>query len=609
MTMASRKDIEKIIMKAQNEPFERYYPHEKEKLYGEAYELASRLGDDKLKSIIMWEIDLLNRTFGHVNESGQKEISDKWGWIIRNKAFGKVFRNEPFCTWKRVASDYYKKRYRDKRIRNPLQKARYAYAIWVLEHEKHYATHSVEHFIQTAKLYLAKNWFRKSYKMVPFCFEFSIGLCLFLKDSKRFGRTLDELNNVIETEFSLGEKRWVLDLIDVLSKTVVVLREYRGFNINASIKAKLKIDFSQVEQLLDYYENERKFVLFRSCAEILVPILSFLGQKKKAFEYELKIPESLNREAEKREPFVASKLYFDALTFYKSLESKYPNKRKLIKSKIEETTEKHKEAEKKAEYKELRTAITITKEQMDSFLDEVNAPTSQEIITNIINKTELIPKYDEVVTLVKRLRKKYPLQFLFPIYVSDKDKVIAKYTSEAEIYDFKIRQQFQMESKFMDIFLKEIFRRFDEKLTLENIFSYLVEFGINIPKSKIEVIQKGLERHFAGDYISSIHILIPQIEELIRQMLENAGHTIQVKDKIGLREQQLRGLLENEKTIKELGKDFVEYLKIRLTDTDMENLRNLICHGLAIMEDYNETNSLLSIFIILKLSVARRHRN
>jgi len=83
----------------------------------------------------------------------------------------------------------------------------------------------------------------------------------------------------------------------------------------------------------------------------------------------------------------------------------------------------------------------------------------------------------------------------------------------------------------------------------------------------------------------------------------HACYTVQVMHKLGLREQQLRGLLENEKTVKILGKDFVEYLKIRLTDTDMENLRNLICHGLARMKDFNESNSLLSIFIILKLSV------
>ena len=53
MSMASRKEIKKNIMEVQNEPFEHYYPHEKEKSYGEAYELASRLGDDRLKNVIM----------------------------------------------------------------------------------------------------------------------------------------------------------------------------------------------------------------------------------------------------------------------------------------------------------------------------------------------------------------------------------------------------------------------------------------------------------------------------------------------------------------------------------------------------------------------------
>jgi len=602
--MVSRKKIEGMILRVQNEPFEDYYPHQKEKIYAEASKLASELGDAELKRNIMWEVDVLNRTFGYVTESGKQEISDKWGWIIRNKAFGRVFRNEPFCTWSPDASDYYKEKFRDRRIKNPLQKARYAYAIWVFEHDRYYARKSIEKFIETVKLYLENNWFGKSYKMVPFCLEFCIGLCLFLKDSDRFVRVLVELNKALETEFSFGEKRWTLDLIDVLAKTAIALREYKGFNINASIKSKFKIDSFKVEQLLDYYENEGKFVLFRSCIEVLIPISSFLGQKKKAFEYELRIPESFKKEAEKREPLVASKLYFDALAYYKSLESKYPSKRTLIQSKIREVTQKHKEAEQKAEYKEFRIKATVTSEQMDNFLNEVDAPTSEETIMNLINRTELIPKYDEVATFVKRLRESYPLQFLIPVYVSDKEKVIAKHTSESEILDFKIRRHFQMGSKLKDVFLQEIFHRFSEKLTQENILSFLVKFGINVPESKFEIIQKGLERHYASDYISSIHILIPQIEEIIRQMLENAGYLAQVKGKKGLREQQLRGLLDNEKTVEILGRDFVEYLKIRLTDMDMENLRNLVCHGLIRTEHCDEMNSLLSIFIILKSSVA-----
>lgn len=604
MIMGSKKDIQKLILKAQNEPFERYYPHEKEKLYGEAFNLASELGDEKSKKIILWEIDLLNRTFGRVAESGEKEISDKWGWIVRNRAYGKVFRNEPFCTWDPKAVNYYKERFSDKRMKNPLQKARYAYAIWAFEHESYYAQKTIEFFIETAKIYLKNNWFGKSYKMLPFCFEFCVGLCLFLRDRGRFIWVLNELKTALETEFSLGEKRWVLDLIDVLSKTTVALRNYRGFDIDASIKTKFKIDFSKVEQLLSYYEKEGKFVLFRSCVNMLIPILSFLGRKKKVFEYELEIPDSFVREADKREPFVASKFYFDALEYYKSLESKYPNKRTLIRLRIEEVTKKHKEAEERAKYREFKTKITITDEQMDTFLKEMDAPTPEGVIENLIKRTEFVPKYDEVVTFVKKLREKHPLQFLFPIYVSDREKVVARHMSESEILDFKIREQLQMEAKFMDIFLKETFHKFDEKLTQDNIFSFLVNSATNISKSRLEIIHKGLERHFAGDYVSSIHILIPQIEEILRQMLENAGYVAQVREKTGLREQQLRGLLENENTVDLLGKDFVEYLKVRLTDVDMENLRNLVCHGLVEIEQCNETNSILSIFIILKLSTA-----
>jgi hypothetical protein len=50
---------------------------------------------------------------------------------------------------------------------------------------------------------------------------------------------------------------------------------------------------------------------------------------------------------------------------------------------------------------------------------------------------------------------------------------------------------------------------------------------------RIKILATGVERFFAADYISCLHILIIQIEAWLRDLLESmGGHTTYVKDQI-----------------------------------------------------------------------------
>ena len=142
----------------------------------------------------------------------------------------------------------------------------------------------------------------------------------------------------------------------------------------------------------------------------------------------------------------------------------------------------------------------------------------------------------------------------------------------------------------------------DKKLTSEGI--------TNIIKSKISddkivcLIQRGIERHFQQDYISSIssiHVLVPQIEAVLRLILQSENLIVTKEERDALMYKELGGLLEMKELSKVYTDDFIEYLRTLLTDIDGMNLRNKLSHGLLEVDDFIHENSFLIINVLLLL--------
>ena len=119
------------------------------------------------------------------------------------------------------------------------------------------------------------------------------------------------------------------------------------------------------------------------------------------------------------------------------------------------------------------------------------------------------------------------------------------------------------------------------------------------------LIEAGIERHCADDYISSVHTLLPQVEQVLRLALARNGITV-----VGASNTPKFELMKA--TIKRgagvLGQDLSAFLSALLTDADSVNLRNRVCHGLHsasacpaesnLPHDFKHATSLLLILII-----------
>lgn len=142
--------------------------------------------------------------------------------------------------------------------------------------------------------------------------------------------------------------------------------------------------------------------------------------------------------------------------------------------------------------------------------------------------------------------------------------------------------------------------------TTENILSYIKQSPA-VKNDRIPILKKGLDAYFEDDYTVAMHLLIPQIEECIRNIAEAASiPTIkQSKAGNGFQARQLDDMLRDPAVIRVMTENLTYYLRILLTDTRGWNLRNEICHGLASPESFNRTSASRLVHVLLCLGAVQ----
>ena len=125
-----------------------------------------------------------------------------------------------------------------------------------------------------------------------------------------------------------------------------------------------------------------------------------------------------------------------------------------------------------------------------------------------------------------------------------------------------------------------------DQLGEPEIISYLQR---SIPQYDWSLTRHGIQRHFAGDYISSIHILAPQLESLVAHMAELKGIVvIRLDDQKRQEISPLPSLLASGETgVKDLLSEGVFWLaRIFLVESRSGfNIRNKVAHGLITPEE------------------------
>ena len=134
-----------------------------------------------------------------------------------------------------------------------------------------------------------------------------------------------------------------------------------------------------------------------------------------------------------------------------------------------------------------------------------------------------------------------------------------------------------------------------------NIFECLL-----IPGDRVSLYQEGLAAFDAEDYVKCIHVLVPQIENSLRELLKLLGVSETKTDEQGAFELKNMNDVLHEPLVREsLDEALWFFLKVLYVDKRGFNLRNLIAHGIAPVEAFNRLNAGLVIQTIVLLSAIR----
>ncbi|WP_042273443.1 DUF4209 domain-containing protein [[Clostridium] dakarense] len=206
---------------------------------------------------------------------------------------------------------------------------------------------------------------------------------------------------------------------------------------------------------------------------------------------------------------------------------------------------------------------------------------------------EEIPEKETIKRQVEEESNLYPLQNLFPsVNVNEKGKKISKDEgsnlgdNSADIEN-KMYSRAKLYFDMQTITLSEPIRKViieEHSISEDDLYEILNDNYI-IPEDRIKFYAKGFVAGFNGDFIVSSHLLIPQLENSIRYILEKNGVVVTTISNNGIQEEKnVNTLLKEEKLVDLFGEDLIFILRALLIEKSGDNFRNDISHGLMSYE-------------------------
>lgn len=215
---------------------------------------------------------------------------------------------------------------------------------------------------------------------------------------------------------------------------------------------------------------------------------------------------------------------------------------------------------------------------------------------------------------IKRLRE-FPLQSMFPATVMSRDgRVIAKHPGlslsdvPTEGDETVIRAQMIRDYGILvsivvqgDIWPALEVLLLEHRLT-EIDFTHIAQQSPIVPPGREQLLGKALFAGYDQDFVTALHLLVPQIEHLARYHLKQLGVKTTTLSLDGIEnENGLSTLMELPQVQKIFGENIAFEIKALFCDPFGANLRNELAHGLLDHEACYSVHSIYAWWLSLKL--------
>ena len=261
-----------------------------------------------------------------------------------------------------------------------------------------------------------------------------------------------------------------------------------------------------------------------------------------------------------------------------------------------------------SDLKEISTKVELKKEDVDKLVEHLLGGDLKGAFGRIAEY--FIPKVGAARKLLDQMRTDAPLLSTIPINVLASDgHTTARIGSLDEDADGRLHKQLAETIGFYQPFLVHVLAKLRERYAppTESILDFLCESPL-FAENRSGLLQDGLLAYEKEDFVKAIHVLVPQIEQILRSFLGHLGRpTLKtVRNHPGLMDaKSMNDILGDEHMRKVLTENLWRYLEVVYIDKRGLNLRNDLAHGLLSPNVFNRSLADRVFHTVLALSLMR----
>ena len=234
------------------------------------------------------------------------------------------------------------------------------------------------------------------------------------------------------------------------------------------------------------------------------------------------------------------------------------------------------------EMKQISHTVQIPAEKVEKYYAAMLAGDAAQVLARIA--VHFVPNRRELEAQLRELAEQAPLSFMMGRSIKDDDgRTVAHVGPLESDLEGQVLSHIGQNMQLSVPWLREVFARgvSSGSLSQKSLLDFILACPL-FPEKRKSIIETGIRAYLTADSIAAIHMLVPQVEQAIRQLAILVGAPVYAQRRGGgLHVRTLDDLLRDEAISAALNEDVVTYLRVLLTDARGWNIRNSVCHGLT----------------------------
>jgi hypothetical protein len=219
-----------------------------------------------------------------------------------------------------------------------------------------------------------------------------------------------------------------------------------------------------------------------------------------------------------------------------------------------------------------------------------------------------LPKVDDTRKLLERLRTDAPFLSIVPLHIIEKDGfTTAKIGSIDDDSEGRLHHQLRQTIGFYLPFLEYTLGKLRERYapTVDDILGFLCESPL-FADIDAGMLREGLEAYQQDDFVKAIHVVVPQIELILRNFAGRLGIPTRKTGRQGVTDaKNMNDVLADPRVKEKLTENLWRYLAVVYADRRGLNIRNDMAHGLMPPAAFGRRMGDLVFHTVLALSLMR----